>query len=610
MTTITTKKRDIKYLNRDFQSLKQDFIEHLRIYFPDTVQDFNESNTAMIFLELVAFMGDNLSFYLDRRFEESFIETAKESKNVFKHAKQLGYKVSGKAPATGKVDGFLRVPAITTDQEVKPDMRYAGEIIKGAKCKGGNGVVYETVDRIDFSTVDSSNPFFVQVGDVDSATKTPISFVLKVEGIDIKAGETKTHEFIVAEHKSFRKLTLPDEDVIEILSVIDSDGNEWYEVDYLAQDTVFTGLANTGDASTEVPTILKLKSVPYRFVSEYDVSTNKTSFIFGTGDAEVFDGELIPNLGDLSLPLFGRDAFSGFSIDPQNFLKTRTMGLAPVNTTLTVSYRVGGGIDTNAGSEEVDSVISSIFDVGNSTLDLAVIKDVGASFEIVNPAPIEGGRDQLSNDEIRQLSSANFATQNRIVTTPDFIVRSMSMPAKYGSIFRVNAKPSVLNRSAIELIVLSKDSNGHVSVAPADLKSNLKTYLSKFRMMTDAIEILDGEVINVAIDFEILSVPGANKVETLANCITSLKSFFEIDSWQINQPINLTDVSSVLSAIPDVLSIIKLDFVNRIGNYDSRGYSSTSHNIRENTQNGIVYAKENAIFEVKYLGKDIFGVAK
>ena len=610
MATKTNKARNRKYLNRDFEGYKKDLVEHLKVYFPDTFSDFNESNVGMMFTEIVSFIGDNLSFYLDKRVNESFLETSREASSGFKHAKQLGLKPFGKSAAIGKVDGFIKVPARTVNQEIIPDMRYAGIIRRGAKLKSAAGETYETLVEVDFSDVDIHDPSVTQVGDRDSETDQPKTFVLRVSGIEIKAGETKSTTFSVGSYESFKRLILPDEDVLEVIQITDSEGNEWFEVDYLVQDIVFSSVDNNSADSADVPYVLKLKSVPYRFITEYNPETNKTSLIFGTGDADNFDGDLIPNLGDLSLPLYGKATFTDFSIDPQNFLKTRTLGLAPVNTTLTVKYRVGGGPETDAGSNEIDTVADVTFDIGDSTLSSTTINDVGNSFSVINPGPIQGGRDILSADEIKHIASANFAAQSRVVTPPDFIVRALSMPTKFGSVFRASARASSLNKNAVELMILSKNSDGHVTEASATLKENLKKYLSRFRMVTDAIEILDGEIIDIAIQFEVLTFPDFNKSEVVSNCIADLKEFFLIDKFQINQPINLTDIYTLLADVPGVLSVIRFDVINRIGNFDGRSYSTTPYNIKENTENGIIYCKSNAIFQVKYVNKDISGASR
>lgn len=614
MATITQKTRSLKYLSRDFESFKRDLIEYLRVYFPDTINDFSESSVGMMFTEIPSFIGDNLSFYLDKRVGETFTETAREAKMMARHARQLGFKPFGKTSAVGVIDGYLKVPAININQNIVPDMRYAGIIARGAKLKSKSGKTYETLVDADFSTVwdGTGTPpaTLVAVADRDSVTKQPKTFVLKKTNIDVKAGETKTTTFSVGAYKAFLKLTFSDDDVLEVLSVVDSERNIWYEVDYLAQDTIFDGVPNTGNDATEVPYVLKLRSVPYRFITEYNISTNKTSMIFGTGDAQSFDGELIPDLGDLALPLYGKNTFTDFSIDPQNFLKTRTLGLAPTNTQLNVSYRVGGGIDTNVGSGEINSVVGSTFELGDSTLDASTVRDVGNSFAVLNAAPIQGGRDALTLDELRQLIPASFSAQSRVVTPPDFIVRALSMPSRFGSVFRANAKLNPLNNNSVELIVLSKDSSGNVTLAPNDLKNNLKTYFSRFRMMTDALEIMDGSIINVAVNFSVLTNPDFNKTEVVANCIDSLQNYFKIDNFQLNQPINLTDIYVLLADIPGVLSVIDLNILNRVGLFEGRNYSTTSFNISKNTKNGIIYGMENSIFSVAYMNKDISGVAK
>jgi hypothetical protein len=610
MTTETQKKRNIKYLARDFDSLKKDLSNHIKVYFPDTYEDFNESSVGMMLLELMAFVGDNLSFYLDRKFNESFIDSATEAKNIFKHAKQLGFKAFGKVAATGKVSAFIKVPARKVNSQLVPDTRYAGVVKKGAKLKSSAGKTYETLVDVDFSKVNFSDQRFVVVGDRDPTTKLPTTFVLRVDDVDIKAGETKSTTVSVGDYEAFFKTTLTDDDVLEVISIKDADNTTWYEVDFLAQDTVFDSVPNNGSDATDVPYLLKLRAVPHRFITEYNPADGKTSITFGSGDAQELDGDLIPNVGDLSIPTLGKDAFSEYVIDPQNFLKTRTLGLAPVNTTLTVRYRVGGGIDTNAGANEITNVAESTFTVGDSTLSTSVTREVGNSFSVINTQPITGGRDEFTVEEVRQLIAANFAAQGRVVTAEDFIARALSMPSKFGSVFRAYAKPGALNKNSVELSVLAKDSSGYVTTAPDNMKLNLKKYLSRYRMMTDAIEILDGSIINLAVGFRVLSSPDYNNEEVLAECIEKLKEFFEIDKWQINQPIIHTQIIAELIDVPGVVSIYDLEFINKVGTADGRSYSTTRHNIAANTKNGILYCRDNAIFEVKYPNKDIFGTAK
>lgn len=611
-TTNTTKQRNIKYLARDFESLKRDLIEHIRVYFPETYNDFNESNVGIMLVELLAYTGDNFHFFLDKVFQETFVESAKETKNILKHARQLGFKTTlmGKSPAQGQVDCYIKVPAITTNEKIQADARFAGKILRGAKLNGDNGEIYEILQNVDFSTVDINDSNFTTVAETDSTTKQPSSFVLKKPEIDVKAGQTKTTTFSVTGHQSFLTLELPDEDVFEIIDVKDTEGNLWYEVDFLAQDTVFDSLVNTATDSTNVPYILRLRSVPYRFITEYNTDSKKTSLIFGTGDAQKFDGELIPNLGDLSLPLLGKDNFTDFSIDPQNFLKTRTLGLAPTNTTLTVRYRVGGGLNTNIGAKGINSVSEASFEVSDTSLNQGIVNDVKNSFTVLNSRPVQGGRDELTPIEVKHLIPSNFASQSRLVTAEDYIARSLSLPSRFGSIFRVGARAGDINRSSVELTVLSRNSDGNVVTASATLKNNLRKYLSRFRMLTDSIEILDGEAINIEIEFGILCRPDFNKNEVLGNCILALRDFFDITKWQMGQPVIKAQILRLLYDVAGVVTAFDLKVNNLVGTVNGSSYSTTVFNVQSNTKNDIVYCPTNSMFEVKFPNKDIKVYAK
>lgn len=611
-TTATTKERNVRRLSRDFEGLKRDLIEHIRVHFSENYNDFNESSIGMMLVELLAFTGDSFHFYLDKQFQEMFTETAKQPKNILKNARHLGFDTSvmGKAAAQGQIDCYLKVPAITTNQKIQADLRFAGKVLRGSKLLGANGIIYEILEDVDFSGVDINDLNFTTIVDVDSVTKQPTSFALKKIDIDIKAGQTKSTSFTIGGYQPFLSLALPDEDVLEIIDVKDSEGNLWYEVDFLAQDTVFDSLTNTATDSLNVPYILHLRSVPHRFIAEYDSETKKTSMIFGTGDAQKFDGELIPNLGDLSLPLLGKDNFSDFSIDPQNFLKTRTLGLAPTNTTLTVRYRVGGGLNTNAGANQINTTSEVLFQVSDSSLSLSTVNDVKNSFAVLNPRPVQGGRDELTVDEIRHLIPASFAAQSRLVTAEDYIARSLSMPTRFGSIFRAGVKAGDINKSSVELTIVSRNASGQVTTASATLKSNLRTYLSRFRMLTDSIEILDGEIINFGVDFSILCRPDYNKTEVLGNCILALKDFFDITKRQMGEPIIKAQLLRLLYDVAGVITVFDLKINNLVGTLDGLSYSSTMFNIADNTKNDIIYCPTNSIFECKYMNHDIRGSSK
>lgn len=610
-TTNLTRERNSKKLSKDYESIKRDLIEHLRIFFPDTISDFNESSVGMMLVELMAFTSDNFHFYLDKQFNETFTESAIQPKNVLRHARQLGFDTTlmGKSAAQGQTDCFLSVPATGSNEKIQPDMRYAGKVLRGSKLLG-NGIIYEILEDCDFSTVDFNDPLFSTVAETDSATKQPTSFALKKQEIDIKAGQTKTTSFTVGGYQPFLTLTISDEDVLEIIDVKDSEGNIWYKVDFLAQDTVFDSLVNTATDSTNVPYVLHLRSVPFRFITEYNTETKKTSMIFGTGDASKFDGELIPNLGDLSLPLLGKENFTDFTIDPQNFLKTRTLGVSPTNTTLTVRYRAGGGLNTNIGSGQISTTSEILFEVSDSSLSAAIVNNVKSSFSVLNSRPVQGGRDELTTDEVRHLIPSVFASQSRVVTAEDYIARTLSLPTRFGSIFRAGVKSGDINKSSVELTIVSRNNSGNVTTASTTLKDNLRRYLSRFRMLTDSIEILDGDVINLGIDFSILCRPDFNKTEVLGNCMLALKDFFDITKWQMGQPIIRAQILRLLYDVSGVITVFDLDIKNLVGTVDGSSYSTIMFNVSNNTKNDIIYCPTSAIFEIKYPLKNIRGSAR
>jgi hypothetical protein len=356
MATNFLKDQSVKYINKDFQSLKRDLMEYSQAHHSGVFQDFNESSPGMAILELQAYIGDILSFYQDMQFEELKHENAQQIENVVAFAKQLGYRPSGKRAARGIQTFFIEIPATTINGQVVPDDTYSPILRRGAKVQGPNGTYFETLDDVAFSASSPTDIRQVTGSQFDSSTGLPTHFAIRKD-VEISAGETRTDVVAVTNFKQFLTVQLSNPDVIEIISVTDSDGNEWTEVDYLAQDAVFHSDLNSDPEDNDVvPYVLKYITVPRRFISDRDPTTSLTSLIFGSGDGVNFDDEIVPNLADLALPLAGRKTFTTVSIDPQNFLQTRTLGLSPFNTNLTIKYRVGGGQETNVPAQSIKTV--------------------------------------------------------------------------------------------------------------------------------------------------------------------------------------------------------------------------------------------------------------
>ncbi len=595
------KEKSINLLGKDFQGFKKNLIKFAQAHHSGVFQDFNEASPGMAILELTAYVGDVLAFNLDQNFNELRKDTARQTKNVVADAKSKGYVPAGKRAARGTQTFFIEIPATTVGNERVPDNAYTPILRKGAKIGGPNGVAFETLDDIFFSASSPSDMRIVTGSQFDSSTGLPTAFAVR-KSVEIVAGETKTFTTTILDFQRFLQIELPDPDVIEIISVQDSDGNEWYEVDFLAQDTVFDITTNTNEDSSVVPYTLKLKTVPRRFIKDRDPVTNKTSVIFGSGDGVNFDDDLVPNLADLALPLAGKRIFTTFSVDPQNFLKTRSLGLSPFNTSLTFTYRVGGGSQTNVPAFSIKTVNEAILDFSMTNLDPVRKSAVVSSLETLNVLKTDGGDAEESIAEIKANSAAFFAAQNRVVTREDFIARILTLPPKFGRAAKVHVNRNSSNRLGLDIHLLAKDSEGHLTQASQTLKSNIATYLGKFRLMTDGINLLQSNIINLGIDFGVVVSPKLVRQEVLAKCLNEIRSYFNII---------ITDLLSEIQSVYGVISVYKLNFRNTVGNQaDGLVYSLTRFDVQESTSNGILYCPNNSIFEVKFPTKDISGEGK
>jgi hypothetical protein len=614
MASDFTNERTIKYLNKDFQGFKRDLMKFSQAHHSGVFQDFNETSPGMAILELQAYVGDVLSFYQDQQFDELKHDSAVQIENVVANAKSLGYRPSGKRASRGVETFFVEVPATTQGTTRVPDDLYSPIMRKGAKMQGPNGVMFESLDDIVFSasapTPDTDNVRMVTGSRFDDTTGMPTHFALRKD-VQIIAGETKSEAFSVGDFQRFRSIELSSEDVIEVLSVLDSDGNEWTEVDYLAQETVFASDSNSNSDSDVVPYVLKLQSVPRRFITDRDPLTNKTSLIFGSGDGVSFDDELLPNLADLALPLPGRKTFSSFAIDPQNFLKTRSLGMSPFNTTLTVTYRVGGGSQTNVQAGSIKNVSAATLDFVTTGLDPVKRSAVLGSIECVNLKNTEGGGEADTIPEIKANAGAFFAAQDRVVTKEDYIARIMSIPARFGKPEKVSVKRSAINASSLDVHILAKDVDGHLTQATPTLVGNIATYVKRYRMLTDGVNILQTSIINVKVDFGVVASPKVGRSEVLANCLAVVRDYLDIDHFQIGQPIILSDILSELQSVDGVISVYKLNVKNIFGmRPDGLSYSTFRYDTQAATANNILYCPDDGIFEVKFPTKDIVGEAK
>jgi len=618
-------KKDVSYLGKDFGQFRKNLIEFTKQYFPNNYTDFNESSPGMIFIELASYVGDVLSYYTDTNLKESFLEQATERGNVYDLARFLGYEAKSVTPAVVKLDVYQLVPAAGTGSAVRPDFNYSLSIKSGMRVKQSNGVAqFRTLNPVNFAFSSSYDTTEVTIYDTDSATKLPTYYLLKKQ-VNAVSGEVKTATYTFGSPIPYDKIVLPDNNIVEILSVEESDGDNWYRVPYLAQDTIFESVPNVVENDPElsvyrstVPYLLKLKKTSKRFVTRTR-SDGKTEMQFGAGISDNNDEEIIPNPDNVGNGLSGFRRDVDVDIDPSNFLYTRTYGQAPSNTTLTVTYTVGSGITDNVAASTLNEInFIEYFDDVNSTNSGAITNYVKTTVAVNNETPAVGAKFGDSVTDIKNNALANFATQNRLVTKDDYIIRAYSMPANYGSVAKSYIVPDdqitqqdleisrTPNPLALNMYVLGYNENKQLVELNAAIKENLKTYLGHYRMLTDAVNIKNAFIINIGIDFKISVLPNYNSNDVLLRCIEALKSYFDIDRWQINQPIVKSEVFTVLANTKGVQSVYSVSFKNL---YDSNlGYSGNIYDLATADRKGIIYPSlDPSIFEVKFPNKDITG---
>jgi hypothetical protein len=615
-------KKEISYLGKDFGQFKKNLIDFTKQYFPDTYTDFNDASPGNVFIELAAYVGDVLSFYADTNLRETLMNQASEQANIFDIAATLGYKAKTVTAAQVTLDVFQLVPASGSGANVVPDFDYALSI-NSLRAKA-NTVMFRTLDSLDFGFSSSLDPTEVSVYEVDPATKTPTYFLLKKQAKAV-SGEIRTKTFSFGSPIAYDKVLLTDTNIVEILSVEESDGDNWYEVPYLAQDTIFESVPNIAENDPELsafrsssPSLLKLRKTAKRFVTRLR-SDNFLELQFGSGISFNNDEEIVPNPDNVGNGLAGFRKPIDVDIDPANFLYTRTYGQAPANTTLTVTYVVANGISENVAANtiiQLDAV--SYNDNINSTNNANMVNFVKTTVAVNNQTPAIGAKSAESVIDIKNNAMAYFATQNRLVTREDYVVRTYSMPAKFGSVAKVYIVPDdqisqketletrISNPLAMNMYVLGFNDSKHLTELNQAVKENLKTYLGYYRILTDAVNIKDAFIINIGVDFEISVLPNYNSNEVLLKCINQLVDFFNIDRWQINQPISKSDITTIIANVKGVQNVVGVKMLNL---YDTDfGYSGNIYDIDGATKNGVIYPSlDPSIFEVKFPTQDIRG---
>lgn len=623
--------KQIGYLSKTFTDFRQNFIEFTKAYYPNTYSDFNEASPGMMFIEMASYLGDVLSFYIDNSFKENLMAYAEQTPNVISIAQFLGYKPKLTSVATTEAELSIIVPAKLENGQYVPDSKYLIKVGLGSifSTNEAESVSFRLVEPVDFSEI-TSNDYVINSFDLSG---NPDDFVV-VKKCKLVAGTEKTVDFSFTSAQRFATKQIEDDNVVAVLSVVDSSNNKWYEVDYLAQDVIMDDLelADNNEDGMMPSAGLRLRKVPRRFITRINRDL-KTELIFGSGVTNDSDEDVLVDSRQIATNQYGNtivNSVANIAVNNFNFLNSTAYGLAPSNTTLTVTYLVGGGIQSNCNANTIVNVDNLI--VQNDTTAYSPAEIVGfnatlQTIEINNPLPATGGGEGDSIEEIRENALMFFNAQNRVVTMEDYVVRSYALPPKYGTVAKAYAirdeqlntiltlqnsqfVENRVNPTAVNLYTLGYNKNKKLATLNTAVKENLARYIDQYRLLTDDINILDAFVINIGVRFDITVFKNYNMNDVLARSIDTIQQFFDIDKWVINQPIIVADLIYQIGSVEGVQNVGKVEIFNKYLFKDGLDYHPYRYDIADATMNGVVYPSlDPSIFELRYPQNDIIGNA-
>ncbi len=600
--------RQRRYLNKEFDSFRQDLVEYARAHYGDKIVDLSEASMGGLLMDMPAYIGDSLSFYLDHQFSELDPETAVETENIERQLRRAGVDIVGASPAVVKLSMFVEVPATSVNGVLRPLPAGLPVIEAGSICTAENGIDFELVEDVDFTKTDSDGNLTTeyQVGET-SSDGIPLTFVLRGEALAV-SGFSTNETFTFGGFVPFRRITLSNPNVTSINNVVDSLGNVYYSVNNLAEDVVYKAIANTGYDVDRVPSVLQLMPAPYRFANRVSLSGRSTTLIFGGGSANTLDDDAVPDPSIFALPLYGKTTFARSTLNPQQLLDTKTLGVSASDATLTVAYRYGGGLNHNVEPNTI-RVISSLIMNFPTTPSTAVAQAVRASATVRNRRKAVGGLDAPTSDELKEFIPLAKSAQSRIVTKPDLISRVYTMPADFGRVFRAAARATPNNPLSTQLYVICKDADERLDFASDALKDNLRVYLNSYRMISDAIDIVDARIVNVKVTYEVTVDIAMNKKTILQQVNAKLRRFFNTKNFHIDQPIVLSDIDNLIYNTNGVASVNSVKIENLTNRVDGRDYSEIYHDLQNFTHRGVILPPPGGIFELKFVDEDIIGKA-
>ena len=596
--------RQTEFINKTFVEHRDSLLNYARSYYREQINDFSETSLGGMLLDFAAMVGDSMSYYVDQQINELDYEKAINTENINRHLRRAGIKAAPPSPAVAKVSFSIVVPGL----DGEPDPSKLPIIKKGTELNSLNNITFILSEDVDFTDMKFNKSGL----NFDNETGESLDFILTKDGLCVSGKIVEETSFISGDPANFLSYTLQNDDVTFIEKVVDTDLNEYYEVEYLSQDTIYKKVENSKDTYFEV------LPAPYRFIREENFNTGITTLRFGNGDGKTLKDDILVNPEDLSLPMLGRNYSSRFSLDPQRLLSSLSLGVSPAGKAIMVRYMHGGGFDHNVSAGSIIEVNNSIFTFPNinseskenSQAQLIII----GSLSVNNQDRAIGGTDGLSLEELRLQIPNALKMQSRIISHKDLLARLYTMPSNFGRIHKAAIIENPYTKLTKDLYIICKDENQYYVPSSDVLKVNIQKYLNEFRIIGDTFNIVDSLVVNFGINLTVKVRDGYEISDTIGELKLSLVENLRFDTMQIGEPININDIIRICMSIPGVLSVVtpvkEIISINT-GNstIDTEGnlleYNNNTINTVKNLDNGLLFPPNGGIFELKYSSKDI-----
>ena len=594
----------ISYTVRDFAAIRQELIDYTKQYYPELIDNFNDASIFSVLMDLNAAVTDNLHYHIDRSIQETVLEFAKQRSSIYNIARTYGLKIPGNRPSIAVCDISINVPVFGD----RPNPEYMGVLKAGSQFVGA-GQTFENPNDIDFSSAFSSSGIANQkvIPILDASNNVQSYNIVKREVV--VNGITKVFKKVItsADATPFLSLYLPERNVVNVLSIIQKDGitynnvpayqeflspvGKWYEVQALAEDTVFIPEPGktTDQSNISVGKYLKTSN---KFITEF-TPENFLKLTFGGGNTSADD----------QLASFAQ---TGVPLRINDYQNNLSLGYIPTpNTTLFIQYRVGGGLESNVGVNVINTVGNVLFDVNGASVEIA--NAVRNSIQCTNVTAAIGGANPPSVEEVRNLVTFNFSSQNRAVTIGDYYSLIQKMPGQFG----IPAKVGIIeNNNKINVVLLTQDTNGKMTQnVPTVLKDNVANYLAKYRMMNDYISVTTGKVIDLAFEIYISIAKNTNQNSIISDVITKVNDYMIPQAREFGQNVLISEIKSIVQNIEGVVNISDVKVFGRVGGKYSSSQTAQKYEDSTTKQikliDDIIYAEPTEFYQIRYSNTDI-----